>query len=267
MNDLIGTTWPSSFYPHGLVRDRCDVEDSPPEQAVHDRRQPGQPEPLVVGAKHDLGVGLCRALRDDRWFDDIEVIPKALLILELSRVIDRLQRAPLRPDERQLHTETVLPAHDPLLVLLVVRRGPEVCKDHLGYPQAVLRVLLNVDAVTVVQDADRAVVTQRHVDVRDLVNPRRSVRASRRDPHPRRVVSRVYQHLVEYLVQAVDDLVGLDQTDPVSCVVRHVCYLLRLLDGTDVGVGCIQDMFLLVLLLVFGCQVSACHSLLWRHPV
>ena len=145
---------------HGFVGHCCDIVSSFQEQGDHIRGEviASEPESGVIGAEADAGIRLDLGLCDDWRHDFREIVPEFLAVFQTANMVDGLHATPNRPDENEFEPEPVLPANDFLfLVLVVVGRRAKMPENHFRNPEFMLRMLGDVDAVTVVGHMNRPV--------------------------------------------------------------------------------------------------------------
>ena len=152
----------------------------------------------------------------------------------------------LREDIDQLHAVAVLTADQLLLILVVVRRGEQLAEDHLGNPHLVLRVLRDVDGLTVILNRE-AIGVAENVDLLHRVS---RILLAQSD----RMVMGIHEKFVDELVESRIDCDGLGLEAGIRRVEKHL--LLRSLNAADVGVGKGEDVLAVRLALVGGRKVG-----------
>ena len=176
-------------------------------------------------------------------------------------MVNRLDLAALRPDEHQLEPKPVLPAHDFLLLLVIVSRCAQVTEDELRNPHVVLGVLLHIHPVSVVEHRDGSVIGDGHTDVGHRAGTRRLI--CDKLAHADDVVAAVHDALVEELVEA-RNVVNILTDNLIVLEYEHL--LFHILDRPYVGVRVVEDVLLVRLLLIFLREVSHfdMYTYLWR---
>ena len=79
-------------------------------------------------------------------------------------MVDGFDLAPGRPDKDELESKSVLASDNPLLCLAVIGGGTKVPKDHLRDPDIMLRMLRDVDTVSIIGHSNDAIVADLKLD-------------------------------------------------------------------------------------------------------
>ena len=140
---------------HILAQGHCQIPDTTLNQALHPSVNVLHSEPRKVGRPVHTDIGLVLAWLHNRSSDICHIRLEGLGIDQVARLIHNRHDHLLGKDVHQLHAIAVLTAHQLLLILVVVRRGQQLAKDHLRNPSLVLRVLSHINRLAVVLDAER----------------------------------------------------------------------------------------------------------------
>ncbi len=204
-------------------------------------------EASQVRSPCDFDVGLVLAGGHLGLLHDAHVVAEGLDVLALTRAVHDRDRHLLREDIDELDTVAVLTADELLLRLVVVRRGQELTEDHLRDVNLVLRVLFDINGLTIVADGEDTVLP---VDLDELDGVLRLALAKADD-----LVVSVDEKFIDELVEA-----GADRT-----FVRHELLalddldLLRMrLNAANVGIGEFENMFTVRELLVLISEGRHC---------
>ena len=134
----------------------------------------------------------------------------------------------LGEDVHEFDAIPVLASDQLLLVRVVVRGCQEFAEDHLGDVDAVIRMLININRLSVVANDKHLVVHHRNINLLDRIL--RFALAETND-----VVVCVYQKLVNQLVEA-----GIELGEHLGnelLAVHDIHFLLSILDTPDICIG------------------------------
>ena len=137
-----------------LAKRHRQIPDTALDQADHVCRDLRHTKPRKVREPADRDKRLVLARLHHRLLNLRHVLLEHLRVGKAACLVHNLHCHLPRKDVHQLHAVAVLTAHQLLLVLVVVRAGQQLTKDHLGDPGLVLRVLRHIDRLAIVHDVE-----------------------------------------------------------------------------------------------------------------
>ena len=192
----------------------------------------------------------CRHFCNCRWINGVEIVSKLLDVFQSSHMVDRFDTTIFRPNEDEFNSKPVFSTDNLFFFFVVVCRCSQVTENHFWNPNTVFGMFCHINTVSVIRHCDHTIFGDLCVNISnelffEIIGLY----------HTNYVVTTVDDTLIEQFVEA-GNVFYITQNNLFRNIVEYPHIGIYILNGTDIGVGIIENVLFVGFLLVLGSKIG-----------